>query len=292
LRRDLLCSRTSDTMTFARNGCCVGLFAFFIHCACVRAQVLDVRLAPPKRPLPQVAAEIAALENQRESAEKELVKSLKAASTSVLATARHEVAISVASGLRAASDMGRDEAQPAFLQSLAVARQKRSDADGFDVKLSTAAAPVPDDSIQALMEKIEFKREDAETRVFEQACSEMSALKKIALNTLEAQLRAFAATSATPISFLSSMRHKQQSQLPDMTNVRVGASSDVFPTIGDLVEGMEGRRDVAESQGRALIIETEMNMLQELNSVMKEELSAQIQRVMVDDRVRDATRGL
>jgi len=273
-------------MIFARIGFGVGLFSFFSHCLCVPAQILDVRLAPPKRPLPQVAAEVAVLEGQRDSAEKELVTRLKAASTSVLATARNEVAASIASGLRAALDMGTDASRPSFLQSLALARKTRNDADGFDVKLSTVATAVPDDSIQALIEKIEYKRENAETRIFEQACSEMAALKQIALNALEAQtracaLKAFGAKPATPVSFLSSSRQKHQSRLPDMTNVRVGASSEPFPTIGDFVEGMEKRRDVAESQGRALIIEAEMNMLQELNGMMKEELSAQIQRVAV-----------
>ena len=58
--------------------------------------------------------------------------------------------------------------RPSFLQSLATVRQRRSSADGFEVKLSTVAAPAPDGSIQDLMEKIEMKRAGAEKRIFDQ----------------------------------------------------------------------------------------------------------------------------
>ena len=158
-----------------------------------------------------------------------MAKTLKAACASVLETARSEVATAVASGLQSVFDMGKGarsnlqesrsdsrgmlefagKSRPSFLQSLSTARQRRSSDGGFEVKLSTVAAPVPDGSIQDLMEKIEIKRAGAEKRIFDQAlcatasligwamklashgnllreaCNEMSALKKIALNALE-----------------------------------------------------------------------------------------------------------
>ena len=79
-------------MVSIRHKFCVASLVLFFDCACVRAQILDVRLvlacvhegymcdsvnmgfcaeAPPKRPLPQVAAEVSVLEGQRENAEKE-----------------------------------------------------------------------------------------------------------------------------------------------------------------------------------------------------------------------------
>ena len=53
-------------------------------------------------------------------------------------------------------------------------RERRSSADGFEVKLSTIAAPVPDDSIQDLMEKMESKRAGTEKSVFDQVSCSMA----------------------------------------------------------------------------------------------------------------------
>merc|ERR1712183_821586 len=50
--------------------------------------VVNVRLAAPKHPLPEVAAEIAALEKQREQLEADLMDKLQAAFDTALASAK------------------------------------------------------------------------------------------------------------------------------------------------------------------------------------------------------------
>merc|ERR1712061_772701 len=109
----------------------------------------------------------------------------------------------------------------------------------------------------------------------------MGALKKLALKTLAEQIReavrkVSAPGAAQTLSFLAASQSKQASRLPETTNVRVSASDEAFPTIADLVEDLEARRDVAETKGKAMILAMELNLLQELNAAMENELSSQI----------------
>jgi len=258
-----------------------------LELASVRAQILDVRLAPPKRPLPEIAAEVATLDSQREKVEQELSQKLKTVYASTLATARMEVASLVASELRLINEAApKGVARPSFFQARSLRGQQRGRADDFAVKVSAAGLPATDESIKDAMEKIEFKRADAERKLFEQACSELQALKKLALKTLAEQIREAVRKVSAPgaaaqtLSFLAATQSKQASRLPETTNVRVSASDEAFPTIADLVEDMEARRDVAETKGKAMILAMEQNVLQELNAVMKHELSAQIHQLV------------
>merc|ERR1712187_958192 len=108
------------------------------------------------------------------------------------------------------------------------------------------------------------------------ARNEMQALKKMALSIFQDRMQAVThERKRQPSNFLRLSDTQQfHSGLPEMTNVRVGASREAFPTIADLVEDMEQRRDAAESQGKSMIIETELKLLQqELNAMMGKELT-------------------
>ena len=58
-----------------------------------------------------------------------------------------------------------------FLQSDVAKRRQSMSAGDFAVKISTAALPMPDESIKDAIDKIEAKRTNAETQIFEQAIS-------------------------------------------------------------------------------------------------------------------------
>ena len=55
-----------------------------------------------------------------------------------------------------------------FLQSDVAKRRQSMSAGDFAVKISTAAVPMPDESIKDAIDKIEAKRTNAETQIFEQ----------------------------------------------------------------------------------------------------------------------------
>ena len=57
--------------------------------------------------------------------------------------------------------------QQSFLQAQVFQRRQSNATDDFAVEVSTVAVPTPDDSVQAMIERIEDKRADAEKKFFE-----------------------------------------------------------------------------------------------------------------------------
>merc|ERR1712183_63069 len=226
--------------------------------------VVNVRLAAPKHPLPEVAAEIAALEKQREQLEADLMDKLQAAFDTALASAKSRINKMIASSMQ----LNTGGSQTSFLQA--------SEAD-FAIRVSTVAVPAPDPSIKGVMDKIEAKRNDAETKLLEQAASEMQGLTDIVLNELGAQIEAHAASLKTEAKHASFLAVSSKA-LPAQADLRV-ESGAAFPTIASMVQGMEARRDSAESQAASKVLELELKLLQEENDMIKSSLSAAIQRI-------------
>lgn len=232
--------------------------------------VVNIRLGAPKNPMPEVAAEIAALEQEREHLEAEFDDTLQAAFDAALASAKSQINKMVAASMHFSSS-----SRTSFLQTSEPA---------FAIKVSTVPVPVPDASIKGVMDKIEAKRNDAEKKMLEQACSEMQGLTAIVLNELGAQMQ----THAMALQSLSSravakgtgfLAVSQASKaLPEQANVRVEAGAP-FPTIAGMVQDMETRRDNAESQEASKVLEMELKLLQEENAMIKSALSSAIQRI-------------
>jgi len=230
--------------------------------------VINVRLAAPKHPLPEVTAEIAVLEKEREKLEADLMDKLHAAFDNALASAKGRINKMIASSMQLL-DGGL---QTSFLQA--------SEPD-FSIRVSTVAVPAPDPSIKGVMDKIEAKRSDAETKLLEQAVSEMQGLTDIVLNELGAQIQAHAVSlkaTAKHAAFLAVSQQESSKALPAQANVRV-ESGAAFPTIASMVQAMESRRDNAESQEASAVLELELKLLQEENAMIKTALGAAVQRI-------------
>lgn len=229
--------------------------------------VVNVRLAAPKHPLPQVTAEIAVLEKQREQIETGLMDKLQAAFDTALASAKSRINKMIASSMQLEGGL-----RASFLQA--------NEAD-FAIRVSTVAVPAPDPSIKVVMDAIEAKRSGAETNLLQQAASEMQGLTDIVLNELGAQIQAHALSLKNlngKAAFLAVSQQETSKALPVQANVRV-ESGAAFPTIASMVQGMEARRDNAESQEASKVLELELKLLQEENDMIKNALGAAIERI-------------
>merc|ERR1711924_457120 len=69
-------------------------------------------------------------------------------------------------------------------------------------------------------------------------------------------------------------------QSPAQTNVRVVPTDSSYPTVASMVQGMEQRRDAAESLVHKRILEKELDFLMACNSAIEEGLQGGVARIM------------
>lgn len=202
--------------------------------------VIQLKLAPPQNPYPEVRVEIGRLEKERENAETAMQNNLHAAYNAALADAKSKISkvVLAVRGHRSAV---------AFLQ--------RSEEDAFVVKVSLINPAPADSSILKSIDKIEKKRSQQEGQLFQQAQAEMSALTTFVLNQVRGAFK-------PNVAFLEN--------LPPQANVRLSAADVAFPRIADMIQEMEMRRDSAENEERKLILETELRLLKAENAMVKE----------------------
>jgi len=263
--------------------------------------IVDVRLAPPLHPLPQVSSEIDRLDNSRETLEAEQGAALSKLFDTTAERANiqireliehfmsgrtHSTTVKMQKLPRDADMNFHTPAASSFL-----VKQKRETSNIQDVVLkvnvfrSAGASPSTVEGIAA----VERKRAAEELDMFNQASLEMHHLTKIVLHELEAQLLFHAESlgsyvdeareitltpnkNAPATMFLKSSEHlaavNSNGLLPKLVNLRVGGAATPFPSIVSSVKGMELRRDRSEKSARAHILEMELALLQAENSMI------------------------
>merc|ERR1712048_236949 len=157
--------------------------------------------------------------------------------------------------------------------------------DNFAVKISMIPIPPADPKIKTMMDKIEDKRANAEMAMLEQACKEMQSLTDIVLHELGAQLHSHVSAMQLlkqPSKAVAFLEHKQPligTGLPVKANVRIASSTEAFPTIAEMVQDMEMRRNKAENQETSVVLEMQLQLLQAENVMIKEVLNSAIHRI-------------
>lgn len=223
--------------------------------------VVQVRLAPPAEPLPQISAELGELGHLREHLETELFRKLEMAYNATLDAAATSITKVVDSVVHRASSEGSAGGGATFLRETA---SKMHDAGGaFAVKVNVAPVSAPDSSVKGLIERVEDKRATDEVAMFNQACAEMQGLTDVVLNELGAEVHAQIAAVQQRRAKTTFLQMRTSSRgLPRMANVRVAASEEPFPTVSAMVEVMEAERDQTESLARRRILELETRLLE------------------------------
>lgn len=220
--------------------------------------IVEVMLAPPTNPWPQVSAELGKLERARHVLEEGLMGTTTSAFNYEMSHAQARIRDAV------------DRALQVFdaKRSLSFFAFDADDAGKFSFKIKAHAAADPDPSIKQKIDMIEHKRAQQETALLSQQASEMKGLTDVVVHELESQIRGhvdacLGRAEGNSNSFL---------QLPKQTNVRVRAPSVSFPSISSMVQELEARRDANENSETAQVLELQMKLLRGENDMVEEAL--------------------
>jgi len=266
---------------------------------------VELSLAPPPRPFPEVQAELGSLEKIREKLSHAQMDRLQDTFGQALHEATIRIGEAVGRAMRAFDD-------PALMKALARAGSASSvsrphfpsvrnsasflnlqaEPDVLAEKLSVRVNVIPsaplDVVVKTHIDSIESHRTGAERDFFEQAHAEMQGLSDLVLSELEAQIvshvdallgRGGVAVQAPHATGFADVFHDRAGTIPKQAHVRIVASEVPYPTVSSLVQDLETRRDIGEHLERAQIMRLQLELLKAENAVAKDALSLAVARV-------------
>jgi len=260
--------------------------------------IIQVRLAPPSNPMPEVTASLGALEAERAQFETERMLEVESAYSASLGRASEELPALIDRLMRTFETpttlLSKRQHEQDEVGRQATQFQELRVVDGHEMTARINVLPVlqPDAALEANIRELEEKRTTHEGKIFDQAMSEMNGLTTIVLNEVEAQItrhasgfrhalkfgvgESFTSARSSPraTGFRSVEEHGRASAPQLTTNVRVMASEEPFPRVASMVEGSEKKRDASEDSIRTRLLELEVKLLQAENSIVSAKLGA------------------
>lgn len=258
--------------------------------------IIEVRLAPPRKELPGVAAALNKMEADRSKFESEQMLAVEAAYKASWDAAVEKLPASID---RLMSVFEKPKAATSFRQLLTKARsgraglqamsfhEARSELGGHELtaRINVLAVARPDASLEQKIDKIEEKRSKDEGNIFKQAALEMEALTQVVESEVAAQVAQHVnyfvhAVKARSTGFLSAAVPVLASGLPLTTNVRVMAAEQSFHTMASMVEDLERKRDAGEGLVRTRLLELELKLLRAENDLVSDRLGAWMEKLL------------
>jgi len=277
--------------------------------------VIEVRLAPPRKPLPEVAALLGGLESKRQHFETEEMLQVEAAYNSALAEAANSLAALVdrimhvfakpeawistqphAGDARGAAKLSTSS--PSRLKHKGLSfHESRGTSAGHEMTARINLLPMagPNEVLQPRIEALERKRSNEERALYVEAKDEMTKLTKIVETEAEAEITKLVnvfvhaqkyGLGASPgglmegTQFLALGQPVVSSGLQLTTNVRVMASDEPFPTVASMVEDVERKRDAGEGLQRTRLLELELQLLQAENEILSDRLRGWVEHIL------------
>jgi len=269
--------------------------------------IMEVRLAPPRKPLPEVTGTLGELEKKMHILETDGLLNIEAAYNASLGEASKSLPALVdrlmhvfvkpsawiAAGRRVVLD------KPGHLKHAPSFREVRG-SGGHEVATRINVLPVasPDASLEPEIEALERKRSDEEAALFKEAEDEMAMLTNIVEMEAEAEITQEVngfihaqkyglsvgpgelLQKAGAMKFLA-LRQPVLSSGPQLTtNVRVAASDEPFPTIASMVEDLGRKRDASEGLTRARLQELQLQLLQAENAILSDRLQGWVEHIL------------
>lgn len=265
--------------------------------------IVEVRLAPPHKPMPEVAAFLGKLEKDRVGFEAAHMLEVEAAYNASWEEASEKLPMLIdrlmrvfekPSVLLALRKNGRGHGgntATTFREA-----QRKSGGHEMTARINILPAPSPDPSLESSIQDMEDKRSKDEGNIFKQAVSEMGALTKIVQNELEAQIMRHTnnflhavrfglgtnpSTSLVRSTGLLAANQPVLASGPQLTtNVRIMASDEPFPAVAGMVENLERQRDAGEGLVRTRLMELELKLLQAENKLVSDRLATWIEHLL------------
>eukprot|EP00927_Polykrikos_kofoidii_P014447 TRINITY_DN1631_c0_g1_i8.p1 TRINITY_DN1631_c0_g1~~TRINITY_DN1631_c0_g1_i8.p1 ORF type:complete len:293 (-),score=50.62 TRINITY_DN1631_c0_g1_i8:1135-2013(-) len=252
--------------------------------------LLEVSLDPPVVPYPEVSQTIGSLDATREHAEAANSFRLLDAYRFARKHAKQRIAYAVGNVMRNFDDqvvLGvnvKDEMIKTKRHGIGfLSLGGRSTEPTFSFRVGVADRKNADPNVDSDLKELESKREASQNRSVDQAIESFSAITDSVVNELEAQLRQQLETASNAhggASFLGTDGKVLQQAI-----VKVVPSS-TFPTIHSLVDDMGTRRDLMEDLDRAHVLELQLQLMKDENSMIKEALETAVGRILTKVNVR------
>lgn len=246
--------------------------------------LLELSLEPPVHPWPQVAAELGSLQESREQFENINMDRLQQEFNKATFDTRRQIGDVVGRALRVFDDPALAKqifAKPALFRQTPQASTVSS---VLSVKVNVVPSSPPDASLKSRVEGIEFQRADKEKIMFEEAHAEVQSLSALVLSELEVQLKrqidgVVGVVSQGKVGSTSFLQNSPES-LPSQANVRVLPTDERYPTVLEMVQDMQLRRDVAENLERKRILEKSIDFLIACNGAAESALHTAVARIL------------
>jgi hypothetical protein len=246
--------------------------------------LVELSLDPPLHPWPQVAAGLQELQESREKVENTNMDQLQQEFNKATLGMRRQIGDVVGRALRIFDDPAL--AKQMFTKSV-LFRQTPQASTGSSVlsmKVNVVPASPPDASLKARVDSIEFQRSDEEKIMFKEAHEEVKSLADFVLNELEVQMKrqvdalvgAMTKGKVRSTSFLQNVPES----FPSQANVRVLPTDEGYPTVANMVQEMELRRDVAENLERKRILDKCIDFLIACNGAAESALQTAVARIL------------
>lgn len=250
---------------------------------------VELSLAPPLHPWPQVTAELNKLEENRERMENSYMDKLQSRYNAAVTRSRRRIGNLIAQMLHAFDDPdllksvlhSKKLSPPTFRQL----PQESMRSDALSVKVNVLPASPPDPSLRHHIDDIEYQKSAHERRMFESAFGDLTALSNFVLNELEVQIQnhVSAIRGASDVNQhlrATNFLGERFTQLPSQSIFRVVPSDVQYPTLISMVQDMEARRDISENLEVKLIIEKEIDFLMLCNTAIAEYLHTAVNRIL------------
>jgi len=252
---------------------------------------IELSLAPPAHPWPQVAAELGNLEESRERMENANMDKLQREFNNAESHARKQIGDVIGRTMRAFDDPKLANAilaEGQIRRPAAMFRQLPQDTVGsavMSVKVNVLPGSPPDPILREDIEDVEFLRSDREKDMFDAALTGPKMLINFILNEMEVQVRenmnnVMGVTAFASVPRALAFMEGRSVQLPAQTNIRMVPTDVNYPTVASMVQAMETRRDIAENLERRHILEKELDLILLCNKAIEEGLKAAVSRVL------------
>ncbi|UKK00306.2 tRNA delta (2)-isopentenylpyrophosphate transferase [Theileria orientalis] len=276
---------------------------------------IEIKLAPPENPLPQVENEVKLLESNRVELEEGMMSRLEQEYNNALMTSRERIknlindSLSVFDNKELIVELlskythkskNKNHVNTKFQSNNVSFIQMDEAYVPSSVRVMMSEVEPPDPAIKEKMEQIEQARNDEEIHAFYQEAQEFEQLTQVTLIELQKMLQLqlnpyLMETEKIKQAYQESLHNNQQNyvnpvsfiqtQAVDLSqirqlNVKIGQSEVPYPTVDDFVMNMEKKRDVAEKSARNRILNMYLNLMKAQHEMIADELHVAVSRII------------
>ncbi|EDO06990.2 uncharacterized protein BBOV_IV006310 [Babesia bovis T2Bo] len=266
---------------------------------------IEIKLAPPQNPLPQVAHAIDKLETRRIQMEEGMMAQLEDKFNETLVESRDNIKQIIKQQFAIFEEKDMESIILSIIDNNRKLYRKKHEnlkAPSFlllgeevvpsSVRVMMGSVNMPDPIIKTKMEQIEQSRSYDEIQTFHQQSAELGQLSNVTLIELERALAMQLKPYTSILEIYKANNNRSQATAENTAaptfiqtgafglpttkqlNVKIGQSEDPYPTVEDYVMNMEKKRDAAERNERNTALAMYLKLVKAQHEMIRDELRA------------------